>query len=311
MPAQALRMIPITWPFAVWGLDMVGPFRPSSCKKTHLLVMVDKFTKWIEVEPVSKCDAATAVKFLKKVIFRFGFPHSIITDNGSNLSEGEMVAYCEKNHIRIDVASVAHPQSNGQAERANQELLRGVKPRLQDLGKTPGCWVDQLPSVLWSIRTTPNRSTGFTPFFMVYGAEAVLPSDITHDSPRVAAYIESENELARQDSIDALEEARQLAIDRSAVHQQDLRRYHSRRIRSRTFQEGDLVLRLIQNRDGMHKLSPPWEGPFIISKNLHNGSYYLMDAREDALINTTSTTRKPLEEAPRPWNIAHLQPYYT
>ena len=73
MPAQELWMIPITWPFAVWGLDMVGPFKRSKDKKTHLLVAVDKFTKWVEAEPVSKCDAATAVQFMKKVIFRLVF----------------------------------------------------------------------------------------------------------------------------------------------------------------------------------------------------------------------------------------------
>ena len=61
VPAQELRMIPITWPFAVWGLDMVGPFKRSKDKKTYLLVAVDKFTKWVEAELVSKCDSATAV----------------------------------------------------------------------------------------------------------------------------------------------------------------------------------------------------------------------------------------------------------
>ena len=66
-------MIPITWPFATWGLHMVGPFKRSKDKKTHLLVAVDKFMKWVEAEPVSKCDAATAVQFIKKVIFRFVF----------------------------------------------------------------------------------------------------------------------------------------------------------------------------------------------------------------------------------------------
>ena len=71
--AQELRMIPITWPFATWGLDMVGPFKRSKDKKTHLLVAVDKFTRWVEAEPVSKCDAATAVQFLKKIIFRLAF----------------------------------------------------------------------------------------------------------------------------------------------------------------------------------------------------------------------------------------------
>ena len=83
-------MIPITWPSAVWGLDMVGLFKRSKDKKTHLLVAVDKFTKWVEAEPVSKCDAATAVQFMKKVIFRFGFSHNIITDNGTNLSQSSI-----------------------------------------------------------------------------------------------------------------------------------------------------------------------------------------------------------------------------
>ena len=108
VPAQELRMIPITWPFATWGLDMVGPFKRSKDKKTHLLVAVDKFTKWVEAEPVSKCDAATAVQFIKKVIFRFGFPHNIIIDNGTNLSKGAMKEFCQREHIRLDVSSVAH-----------------------------------------------------------------------------------------------------------------------------------------------------------------------------------------------------------
>jgi len=89
---------------------------------------------------------------------------------------------------------------------------------------------------------TPNRSIGFTPFFMVYGAKAIMPSDLEHDSPRVAAYIEKDNESARQDGLDLLEEERKLALSRTAIYQQGLRRYHSRRVKSRSFQEGDLVL---------------------------------------------------------------------
>ena len=114
---------------------------------------------------------------------------------------------------------------------------------------------------------------------MVYGAEAVLPSDIRHDSPRVTAYIEADNETARQDALERLDEERDIAAARSVIYQQDLRRYHSRRDRTRAFQEGDLVLRLLQDQTDMHKLSPPWEGPFVVSKNLHNGSYYLIDIR--------------------------------
>ena len=105
------------------------------------------------------------------------------------------------------------------------------------LQRTLGCWVEELPSVLWSIHTTPNRSTGYTPFFMVYGVEAVLLSDIHHDSPRVAAYIEANNERACQDELDLLDEKRDIVAPHSVIYQQDLRRYHSRRVKTRAFQE--------------------------------------------------------------------------
>ena len=102
-----------------------------------------------------------------------------------------MKAFCQQKGIRLDLASVAHPQSNGQAERMNQTVIAGIKPRLQvPLERTAGCWLDELPAVLWGIRTTPNRSTGYTPFFMVYGTEVVRPTDLEHDSPRIALYNE-------------------------------------------------------------------------------------------------------------------------
>ena len=85
----------------------------------------------------------------------------------------------------------------------------------------------------------------------------MLPTDMIHDSPRVISYIEKDAEEARQDGLDILEEERELALQRSAIYQQDLRRYQSRRVRNRSFREGDLVLRLVQSRQ--HKLSPPWE----------------------------------------------------
>ena len=92
---------------------------------------------------------------------------------------------------------------------------------------------------------------------MVYGAEAVLPSDIHHDSPRVAAYVEADNEKARQEALDLLDEEHDIAAACLAIYQQDPRRYHSRRVKTRMFQEGDLVLRLIQDQTDMHKLSLP------------------------------------------------------
>ena len=130
VPAAELKTIPLAWPFAQWGLDMVGPLAKSRVGFTHLLVAVDKFTKWIEANPITTCNGATAVNFIRGVIFRFGIPHSIITDNGTNFTAIEFRDICSAQGIRLDYASVAHPQSNGQVERANGLILQGIKPRL-------------------------------------------------------------------------------------------------------------------------------------------------------------------------------------
>ena len=90
MPPTALQTIPITWPFAVWGLDMVGPLKGGSHKKKYLLVMVDKFTKWIEAKPVKTAEAGPVIDFISGVVHRYGVPHSIITDNDSNFTADEV-----------------------------------------------------------------------------------------------------------------------------------------------------------------------------------------------------------------------------
>ncbi|KAK1680790.1 hypothetical protein QYE76_041638 [Lolium multiflorum] len=119
---SGLKTIPLT---LVWCLDMVGPFKTARGNMTHILVMVDKFTKWLEVKPIAKCDGHTAVKFPKDVILRYGYPHSII-DNGTNFAQGEFKRFCEDKNIRLDLCSVAHPQGNGQVERTNalEQVIR-------------------------------------------------------------------------------------------------------------------------------------------------------------------------------------------
>jgi hypothetical protein len=220
-PAAALRTIPLTWPFAVWGLDMVGPFKTAPGGLTHLLVAMDKLTKWIEAKPIKKLDGSSTIKFFNEIITRYGVPHSIITDKGTNFTKGVFAEYYGKKGIRTDLASVAHPQTNGQVEKANGLILAGIKPRLvEPLECSAGCWVKELPSVLWSLCTTPNCSVGFTAFFLVYGAKAVLPTDIEFDAPRVVQYTEKQAKEAHEYGVDLLEEAHEQALARSALYQQ-------------------------------------------------------------------------------------------
>jgi hypothetical protein len=124
-------------------------------------------------------------------------------------------------------------------ERINGLICYGIKKRLTGAAEA---WVEELPSVLWSLRTTPNRSTQYTPFFLVYGAEAVLPTGARFEAPWVAAYKGTAHVQALQDAIDILDETRYIALARTTVYQQAIRNYHSRRIRTRSFSVGDLVL---------------------------------------------------------------------
>ena len=113
---------------------------------------------------------------------------------------------------------------------------------------------------------TPNRSTGFTPFFLAYRAEAVLPSDLDHGAPRAKAFDHDQATKAQQDTVDLLEEARETTVIRSARYQQTLRRYHERNIRGRILEVVDLVLQRTQSTKEKHKLSPPWEGPYTMTE---------------------------------------------
>jgi hypothetical protein len=87
LPAHVLQTIPVTWPFAVWGLDIVGPLRKAPGGYTHLLVAIDKFSKWVEVHPITNLRAEQAVTFFTDIVYRFGVPNSIITNTGPNSRE--------------------------------------------------------------------------------------------------------------------------------------------------------------------------------------------------------------------------------
>ncbi|XP_052147342.1 uncharacterized protein LOC127766301 [Oryza glaberrima] len=158
----------------------------------HLYVTINKFTKWPEAYPVIKIDKHSALKFIRGIISRFGVPNRIITDNGTQFTSELFGDYCDDMGIKLCFASPAHPKSNGQVECANAEILKGLKTKTYNVLKKHGdSWLEELPAVLWANRTTPSRATGETPFFLVYGAEAVLPSEISLGSPRVALHNEA------------------------------------------------------------------------------------------------------------------------
>jgi hypothetical protein len=99
--AHALQTIPITWPFAVWGLDLVGPLKRTTGGFTHLLIAIDKFSKWIEARPITSIRSEQAVLFFTDIVHRFGVPNCIITDNDTQFTSKKFLDFCDNHHIRV------------------------------------------------------------------------------------------------------------------------------------------------------------------------------------------------------------------
>jgi hypothetical protein len=155
-------------------------------------------------------------------------------------------------------------------------VLDALKKRLHDAANSKrGKWIKELPNALWGLRTQPSKPTGQSPYFLVYGSEAILPADVMWDSPAVEEYGEGISEDSRRVDIDGLKEARCAALVQSARYLEGIRRYHDRNVKERSFNVGDLVLLRIRSTEGLHKLSSPWEGPFIVAKVTRLGSYRL------------------------------------
>jgi hypothetical protein len=117
---------------------MIGPFATAPGGFTHVLVAIDKFTKWIEFKPIAKLTPDRVVNFISDILHWFGFPNTIITDLGSNFTANQFWEFCENSSIKVKYVSVAHPRANGQVERANGLIIDGLKKRLYDANTKKG-----------------------------------------------------------------------------------------------------------------------------------------------------------------------------
>jgi hypothetical protein len=149
VPAYKLVIIPPSLPFTCCGLDMIGtlPSVPGGYKT--VLVAIDKFTKWIEVKPVTCPKADRVLDLLDEIMHRYGLPHHIISNLGSNFNNHQFWEYCENSEIDVWYVSVSHPRANGQVECANGIVLNAIKKRLHDATNTKGGkWIKELPNAL-------------------------------------------------------------------------------------------------------------------------------------------------------------------
>ena len=134
------------WPFAQWGLDILGPFPKAVGNKKFLLVGTDYFTKWVEAEALANIRDVDVKKFVwKNIVIRFKTPPALISDNGLQFNSKAFRRYCNELGIVNRYSISTYPQGNGQAEAINKTIVNGLKKRLND---AKGRWVDELAHVL-------------------------------------------------------------------------------------------------------------------------------------------------------------------
>jgi hypothetical protein len=183
------------------------------------------------------------------------------------------------------------------SERTNGLLLQGMKIRMfHDLEAKDKNWHNELPSVLWALRTNINRATRDAPFSLVYGAAAVLPPKIYLESARVADFNPEDQAEARELDTNLLEKRHNTALSNVRKYQTALKRYYNKSVVQRELNIRDLVFKKDICTKHKHKFSTPWDGPFIVVDVVAPGAYVLAEVDGCMLTNT--------------WNVDQLRKYY-
>jgi hypothetical protein len=191
-------------------LDLLGPLPPAQGNLKYVVVAVEYFSKWIEAKPLATITSAIVQKFfLQSIVCRFRVLKGITVDNGTQFDAETFKTFCSQIGTKIHFASVRHPESNGLVERANGIIITGIMKSIFNQPK--GKWPDELIKVVWSHNTVVSRSTGFTPFKLLFDDEAITPEEARTGSIRTLALAEVESDC--QVTKDTIEGTRLQAIE--------------------------------------------------------------------------------------------------
>uniref|UniRef100_A0A2N9EHJ1 Integrase catalytic domain-containing protein n=1 Tax=Fagus sylvatica TaxID=28930 RepID=A0A2N9EHJ1_FAGSY len=288
----SLQNMATPWPFHTWGLDLIGPINPSSGGYIWILVATEYFSKWVEAIPLRKATGAAVANFIREhIITRFGIPHKIISDNGTPFVNKNVREVLEHYRVKHRRSTPYYPQGNGQAEATNRMLLRILSKMVFDYGKG---WSSHLANTLWAYRGSTKTATGFTSFSLVYGTDAISPTELLVPSPRILHGMDLEADAdicaeARVADLEGLEEGRELAQVCSLRYHQKLADAYEKMLQTRIFAKGQMVLRTVDHvRRGLpspSKFAPNWEGPYLIREAYDSGYYKLSTVDGTTLVD--------------------------
>jgi hypothetical protein len=251
------------------------------------------FSKWVEAKPLATITSVTVQKFFwQNIVCRLGVPKAITVDNGTQFDTEAFKEFYEQIGTKIHFASVRHTESNGLVERANGIIMTGIMKLI--FNQPRGKWPDELIKVVWSHNTTISRSTGFTPFKLLFGDEAITPEEAKVGSIRTVALAEDEADYSV--AKDAIEGIKLQAMENINKYQAETIKWRDRKVRLKNIKPGHLVLRRVANPDTVGKLQLKWEGHFLVVSLSRPGSYRLKDMDGN--------------DIPRSWNADVLRRYY-
>jgi transposase InsO family protein len=282
-PAFPLQPVTVDSPFQQWGLDIIGPINPpSSQQHKYIVTATDYFTRWSEAVALRTVNTSQVIAFLNSnIITRFGIPDCLVFDNASYFSSLEMSEFSLEKGIKLKYSASYYPQGNGLAESTNKNLIKIIKRTVAENHKN---WHNALLNALWADRVTPKAAIGNSPFFLVYGREAILPPHVLLPSLQLSQKVQEEECPPLESHINALmklEEVRTQAKHKLDQHQQLIKSwFDSNSASDRNFEVGDLILKWDKPHEGKGehtKFQNLWLGPFLIAEKLGPSSFRLQN----------------------------------
>jgi transposase InsO family protein len=166
------------------GIDITGPHPTSSRGHIYILTLIDHFTKWIEIFPMRNQEASTVAKLLVDRVFCVhGLPLQILTDQGRNFESELFKEICRFLSVDKIRTTAYKPSTNGNIERFHATLNSMLAKLVSENQKD---WDDKLAAVAFAYRNSVQESTGFSPYYLMYGREARIPADIVYGPPDAA-----------------------------------------------------------------------------------------------------------------------------
>lgn len=256
---------PATLPWERIAIDFIGPWTTTVRGNRFIMVVSDYLTRWPEAFALPDATARTVAKTLfDEIICRHGAPLSLLTDQGPQFTDGLIEGLNELLQIRRLYTTPYHPQTDGLVERLNGTLENIIASFTSSDQKD---WDLYIPCALFAYRTSMQESTKETPFYLMYGRDAYLPTD-TMLYGRPAAPPTNDEEY-KSDLVWRLQHARQIARENTLAAQERQKQYYNSRRREVTYREGDLVMLHVpgkKEKEKTRKLLSPWQGPYRVTR---------------------------------------------